>query len=243
MSTFRIGVIYPSDGTLDREFWQFAPPEATIHVTRVRFPEAPATLELVQGLVDDEDLDLAAEALRPIRPAAVAYACTSISFARGLSGDNSIKQKIEKGADSRATTTSSAIVAACNALGVKRIAIGAPYPAEITSQFQKYLAESGLEPMSSRSLGVAQAVGRIETDRIFKLAQQADTSEAEAVVLACTDLNTYSIISDLEQALGKPVITANQATIWHACRIAGYDGTDGAGRLARAPLRNLVTKE
>ncbi|MER8562667.1 arylmalonate decarboxylase [Mesorhizobium sp. M0578] len=233
MNRLRIGIIYPSDGVLDHEFWKFAPPHATMHVTRVRFPETPDTLEGMRTLVEDADLDQAAQALRPIKPGAIAYACTSVSFAKGHSGDRSIIDRISRGANAPATSTSSALVAACRSLGVRKLALGSPYIPELTVQFEHYLAEAGLEPLLSRSLGLAEGVSKLEAKDIADLASGIDVPQAEAIILPCTNLNTYSAIAELERTLAKPVITANQATVWHACRIAGYRGTDGVGRLWR----------
>ncbi|WP_292567568.1 arylmalonate decarboxylase [Mesorhizobium sp.] len=226
MDHLRIGILYPSDGVHDREFWQFAPPHATMHVTRIFFPETPATT-----LVNDGDLDQAAQLLRPIGPAAIAYACTSASFEKGHAGDRSIIDRISRAANAPGTSTSSALVAACRSLGVRKLALGAPYLPETTAQFVRYLAEAGLEPLSSRSLGLEGGIGELESEGIVRLANEVDVPQAEAIVLACTNLVTYSAISALERALDKPVITANQATVWHACRIGGYRGTEGVGRL------------
>ncbi|TIL44446.1 arylmalonate decarboxylase [Mesorhizobium sp.] len=234
MNPLRIGIIYPSDGILDREFWQFAPTNATIHVTRVGFPGPPVTVETYRSLIDDPDLDRASEALRPISPSAVAYACTSVSFIGGHAGDRSILERISRGSNAPTTSTSSAIAAACRALGVSRIALGAPYLSRVTDRFVHYLGEAGLVTTSRRSLELQSDIGDVEARAVAELAIGIDVPEAEAVVLACTALQTYSVIKDLEQALRKPVITANQATVWHACRIAGYRGADGVGKLWQA---------
>jgi maleate cis-trans isomerase len=40
------------------------------------------------------------------------------------------------------------------------------------------------------------------------------------------------MIADLEEEIGKPVITSNQATFWRALRMAGVpDKIEGFGRL------------
>ncbi|CCV09268.1 putative Arylmalonate decarboxylase [Mesorhizobium metallidurans STM 2683] len=236
MNSLRIGIIYPSDGTLDREFWHFAPSIATIHVTRVRFPEGPVSAEMYRSQINEPDLEQAAEALRPISPAAVAYACTSVSFIGGHAGDRSLLERISHGAKAPTTSTSSAIVAACEALGITKIALGAPYHAEVTEEFVRYLGEAGVVSLSTRSLELGAKIGDVEAAAVMQLAKETDVPEAEAVVLACTALQTQSAITLLERVLNKPVITANQATVWHACRIAGYRGSDGVGRLWGAQL-------
>ncbi|HEU4362939.1 MAG TPA: Asp/Glu/hydantoin racemase, partial [Mycobacterium sp.] len=44
----------------------------------------------------------------------------------------------------------------------------------------------------------------------------ADDPKAEAIFVSCTNLRTYDIIDPLEKMLGKPILTANQLTMW-AC--------------------------
>nr|WP_257908400.1 hypothetical protein [Janibacter limosus] len=44
----------------------------------------------------------------------------------------------------------------------------------------------------------------------------ADDPASEALFVSCTNLPTYDIIDPLERDLGKPVLTANQLTVW-AC--------------------------
>ncbi len=48
--------------------------------------------------------------------------------------------------------------------------------------------------------------------------KQVDRPEAQALFISCTNLPTYDVIEPLEHALGKPVLTANQVTMWDACR-------------------------
>jgi maleate isomerase len=47
--------------------------------------------------------------------------------------------------------------------------------------------------------------------------------------ISCTNLPTYDVIEPLEQALGKPVLTANQVTMWAALRAMNLRGV-GAGQ-------------
>jgi maleate isomerase len=51
-------------------------------------------------------------------------------------------------------------------------------------------------------------------DETVRLVREADCSDAEAVFVSCTNLATYDVIAPLEAELGKPVLTANQVTMW-----------------------------
>jgi maleate isomerase len=70
----------------------------------------------------------------------------------------------------------------------------------------------------------------VPLDRIYRLARQVDTPDSDGVYIACTGFRSLEIIEDLERDLGKPVISANQATMWDALRLAGVPGL---GRLYR----------
>lgn len=230
----RLGIIYPSDGVLDREFWEFAPPTATLHLTRVRLPDKPLTLDLTEGQVDDPDLDQAAEALRPIRPAAVAYACTAISFALGAAGDALIRDRIAARTGAPTVTTSSALLEACRALEVRRVAIAAPYVPEITGRLQAFLETAGIAVVEAVSLGLTTGIPDVPPVEVIALGRAADREEADALIISCTNFRSFEAIPVLERALAKPVISSTQATVWAACRRAGLRHPAGTGSLWEA---------
>jgi maleate cis-trans isomerase len=64
------------------------------------------------------------------------------------------------------------------------------------------------------------------------LALDVTSEENEAIFISCTNLRAIEIIQLLEQETGKPVITSNQAAMWHALRRLGInDAIEGYGRL------------
>ena len=55
---------------------------------------------------------------------------------------------------------------------------------------------------------------------------------ADAVLVVGTGFRAATTIAPLEEDLGRPVITANQASLWHCLRIAGIGSpVSGWGRL------------
>ena len=58
-------------------------------------------------------------------------------------------------------------------------------------------------------------------DVTAQLVRETDTDDAQAVFISCTNLPTYDVIADLEHELGKPVLTANQVTMWHSLSLIG----------------------
>lgn len=48
--------------------------------------------------------------------------------------------------------------------------------------------------------------------------------------------STFRIIDQLERDLGKPVLTTNQVSLWHALKMQGAKPLDGPGVLLRQHL-------
>ncbi len=121
-----------------------------------------------------------------------------------------------------ASSTSFAFVHAIRELEVRRVAIGATYPEDVALLFADFLRTAGLEVVGVRSSGIVTAaeVGTWTEAEVLALARAADRPEAEAVLLPDTALHTAAHIPALEKDLGKPVLTANQVTVWEALRLA-----------------------
>jgi maleate isomerase len=57
---------------------------------------------------------------------------------------------------------------------------------------------------------------------------------ADAYFISCTAVRSADVIDALEEELGKPVLTSNQAMLWRALRESGIeDRVAGFGRLLR----------
>ena len=68
-------------------------------------------------------------------------------------------------------------------------------------------------------------------DVTARLVRDTNTDDAQAVFISCTNLPTYDVIATLEAELGKPVLTANQVTIWSALRVIGRKAVGPGQRL------------
>jgi maleate cis-trans isomerase len=78
-------------------------------------------------------------------------------------------------------------------------------------------------PHPQRGAGVlapfAAEVGTWGREEVLALARGGDHPEARAVLQPGTALHTAAWIPELEEALGKPVPTANQVTVWEGLRL------------------------
>lgn len=140
------------------------------------------------------------------------------------------------------SSTSFAFAHAVRALGVGRVAVAARYPRDVTDRFVAFLEAAGTEVVPERgsrpAAGAAASPGAggssagapgeaadpeaSEADtreRVMELARAGDHPDAEAVLLPDTALHTVAYLPELEEALGKPVLTANQVTVWEGLRL------------------------
>jgi maleate cis-trans isomerase len=169
---------------------------------------------------------------------AVVWACTSGSFVHGWEGAHEQVRTLARTAGLPASSTSFAFVHALREIGARRVAVGATYPEDVAQLFADFLRADGVEVVAVKSSGIITAaeVGTWGEAELRSLARAADHPDAEALLLPDTALHTAAHIPALEKELAKPVLTANQVTVWEALRL-----TD---RRVNAPeLGALFTKE
>ena len=81
---------------------------------------------------------------------------------------------------------------------------------------------------------VDEDIVRVAPTFMEEFALSLDRPDADAIFISCGALRVLDIIEDLEQRVGKPVVTSNQALVWDVLRLAGIeDRFEGYGRLFR----------
>lgn len=230
----RLGIVYPADGALDDEYWKLVPQGVTVHVTRIAVAAKDVTVQVYEEQAASSDIEAAAEDLTIIRPDAIAYACTSGSFIRGTGGDLDIVRRMEDTTGVPCTTTSTASVKALKALGAGKLAVVTPYAGEVNERLHTFLQDSGFDIVSFKSLELTREIFMQPAGAAYRLAREADVPEADAIFIACTNFRTLKVLEALEQDLEKPVVGANQATVWDMLRLAGISpNLEGLGTLYR----------
>ncbi len=230
----RIGLILlATDLTTERDVARLVgPDEAGVHSTRVNYVN-PTTPENLRGMAPR--LSEAAALLAPGEPLrAIAYGCTSASV---VIGEAEVARVIGRGRPGVPVVTPiGAAKAAFRHLGVQRIAVLTPYLSETTAPVVEHFADAGFAVLSAHCLGLEddRDMAKISADALVDAARIADHPDAEALFVSCTALPALVVAERLEAALGKPVVTSNQAVIWALRRHSGLDRpAAGFGRLMR----------
>lgn len=231
----RIGIVVPSVNTV-MEPWaaRVAPDGVSFHFSRMYIPSETTAQSLIE--MDRTDGKSALRQLSSIFPHVIAYGCTASSIVQGLEYDAHLRAEIAGGYDVPATTAAHAIISALHAVAAKRISIVSPYPAKVDEAEHRYFADAGFEVLGGAFLGIVDGFRLAEPapDTLYDLGKRGMAPDADALVVSCLNTRSHTVIDRLEQALGKPVITSTQATLWHALRLAGIsDPIEGHGTLLR----------
>jgi maleate isomerase len=214
-----VGFIATFDFVTDREPWRYVPNGVALHITRTREVPFENGLDVSRRVAARDSVQPAVQTLTYVTDT-MAYACTSGSFIDGADGESRLRDSMLEAGARQVTTTSGAIVAACEHLGVSRVGVVTPYDDVVTERLVRFLDERGIEVAASAHLSLLTGMSRIPADLLRRLAREVDRSDADALIISCTGIPTYDLVVELEASLGKPVITAIQATMWALLRLA-----------------------
>jgi maleate isomerase len=229
-----VGVVVPYDFALDRELWRWAPDDVSLYVTRLRYAPLAVTVDMAVHVSDPEHVVAGLANVLAVSPMVTAYACTAGSFVKGLAGEAALIAAMRAGGAPAAVTTSGSLLAALRHLGISRVATVTPYTHDLIIGLSSYLMEAGVEVVATSGLGLTSRIWAVPYEDTAELVRATDRPDAEAVVISCTNLPTYDLIAKLEAELGKPVVTANQATMWAALAVAGRKAVGAGQRLIEA---------
>lgn len=229
----RIGLLVPSSNTtMEPEFYAMAPEGVTIHTARMNLTEVTP-----EGLFQmAEDVGRASKLLASADVNVIVYGCTTGSLVGGVEWEENLVEGITRKTGIPALSTSGAVTQALEAVGGRKIGVATPYSEELNSLEKVFLEGHGFEVTSIRGLGLVDNldIGVVEGETVEDLARRV-SGGSDAVFISCTNLPTIDLIERLEDALGKPVVTSNQASMWAALRELGLGGVDGFGELMRIP--------
>jgi maleate isomerase len=213
-----LAVVVPYDFALDKELWRWAPDAVSLHVNRMGFVPAPVTVAMAKAVSEHTLVRRAVEELGAVSPQLGAYVCASGSFVDGAVGEKELREQFALAGVESAVTTSGALLDALAYLNVRTVAVATPYVDHLATRLVEFLGEAGHIAVSGAHLGLTGDIWRVSYDDVIRLVLEADSPEAEAVFVSCTNVPTYDVIAPLEARLGKPVLTANQVTMWAAMR-------------------------
>jgi maleate isomerase len=231
----RIGfLVPPGNPTVEPEMAELTPPGVSLHFTRMS-AEGPAGTHAGQeerNRSQVESIPACVRLLSMVGPGVIVLAHTATSYTLGKAREAVLVTEMEALGNARFITAFGGVLAALNALGVRRIAYATPYSAEMTAQGRLHLEKCGVNVVNSGHLDNVRNIYEENSERAYAIARQVDHPDAEAIFLSGVGMPTLDALQVLEDDTGKPVISAASAMMWDALRTAGIRHQfSGYGRL------------
>jgi maleate isomerase len=226
-SPLRIGMITPSSNTMvERITAAITTPlddQLSVHYARI-----PVTrISLDRPSQQQFDLDGMLAAARLLADARVHAICwNGISAAwKGAASDRFICDAIQRETGVPATSATLAQLEACRVYGIRRYALAVPYRDDVRKAIIRVFSDEGLECVNSAHLGISVNFdfAQIAPGKLQALVHQANSVDAEAIVVTCTNLATARLVDSLEVELHKPIFDSLLLSLWHPLRLLGWD--------------------
>jgi len=232
--------IVSSEAVPEAEWWAMLPPHVSVHAARVTAPAPWAGWNGDRSGVElSADLARGVEQFRAMRLSAVVVGHSSSSLVGGAGWDEAVIAKLSGilGPEVAVTTNALDCFAALKAAGIERpFLVFPPWFNDATlDKGLAYVGAHGIAPaghlrydpgpgwrevpfseMYPRGLGFEQQI-----EPLYRQIRAACPAGADGVLILGTGFRCVGIIEALEADLARPVITANQASLWHCLKLAG----------------------
>jgi maleate isomerase len=224
----RLAFLVPAQNTvLEPEIYRMAPQDVTVHFERLvpKKPLPDGSPKSIVGFLMElgEDASRAAKVMTVIDPKVIAFGCTSGSFFKGIKHDEELIQTMEAASGISAITASTAAIKALDELKLKKVCLISPYPDFFNEKAKDFLAANGLKVHAMGSLKTTPGKTALQGPEVaYDLAKRACSVDCDGVFCSCTEFRTIEILESFEKDLNKPMISANQATMWLALKRAGF---------------------
>lgn len=228
----RIGMIVPpADGAV--------PPEPPQLYPDLEFIARGLALPQLTPEGYDSVIDRAAELAREMQAAgaqAVSLMGTSLSFYRGPAGNAQVLAAMRAATGLPVTTMTDSVLAALDAFGARRVAVGTAYADPVNRALRAYLGATGYQVAALEALNLTEIaeIFRVGDAELIELGARAMAAapDADCLFISCGGLRTLPVVPVLEDRFGLPVISSATAGAWGAARLAGHSGrAPGHGRL------------
>jgi len=248
----RIGMfIVASEPVPEAEWWAMMPSGVSVHAARVTAPTPWARwLDSGQAVELEDDIERGARQFAKMQLSAVVMGHSSSSIVGGKGWDDAVVSRLSAvvAPGTIVTTNGLDCQAALQACGVKQpfLVFPAWFGDATLDKGIAYFTEHGFSPSGHMRFDPGRNWRDVPPNQLYPqgmpfeqdieaLYRQIRTScpaEADGVLIVGTGFRCVGILQDLEQDLRRPVISANQASLWHCLQQSGVKAqVSGYGNL------------
>ena len=234
----KFAVVAPSTNTIVQpDMDDLRVPGVTNHFGRIHVPNMPVHndedfVRLVEAI--GATLNAAVERCMTCEPDYLIMGMSALMFWDGRAASERRMRELSDFAGVGVSAGSFACEAALNLTGAKRIAVISPYQPVSDREVTRFFQDCGFEVVTFKGLRCESpvAIAQVQPDTLREHLRALDNDRIDAWVQVGTNLSVVALGREMEAELGKPVITINSATYWHALRAMGIgDRFEGHGWL------------
>jgi maleate isomerase len=113
------------------------------------------------------------------------------------------------------------------------------YSEELNAKGAAYFQNEGFDVVYSAPAAIGNGQRDVQPADVYDWVKAHVPDNAEAVFIAGNGFRAVGVIKALEEALGRPVLTANQVLLWQALQIANVKTTvESYGRIFEHAIKN-----
>lgn len=257
----RFGLLVRHDDPVPEvELWAMAPPGVMLHAARFEAPRQPGPgAGSAAGVMANPAVVRGLQLLAQLELEVICLCSTSASLSAGIGSAAGLSAMASAHAGGAMVTTSAtAILDALRATGVGRPAlVGPPWltragataaerlfataGVEVAGVVRLEAGDGGCPPWPAVSTPVRR--WQLRPHEVYRQVRRQLPTTADGVLVPSSGLRAVEAIAPLERDLGVPVVTANQAALWHCLQIAGiHPEAGGCGRLFEHRLPGLARR-
>jgi maleate isomerase len=229
----RLGFIIPSSNRMvEAQATRFLPPGISPHFTRIGMTNRhKAPLEKLTPRIVE-----AAELLSESRCDVIVLQCTGTSMSGGVEAEKKVMAEMTRATGVPSISAASSLTAAFDALKAKKLVFTSETAQDHHEEKKAYLREAGYDIIADKAVGLSGSdeYSSMPPKLWYDTALSLRRDDADIYFLSCANIHATDAIEGIEAAVGKPVVTSNQAAFWWAMRTIGLkDSPPGLGRLVR----------
>jgi maleate isomerase len=155
---------------------------------------------------------------------------------KGFRADLMLCDEIGRVTGVPASTASLAQVEVLKRYGIKHFGLAVPYVEAPTRNIIDAYRAEGFTAVKSARLDETESirVADVPFERIKQLLREADSSQAECIVVAGPNMPATVVVDEMEAELGKPIFDSIGVTLWKAFQMTGINAPlHGWGKLLR----------
>jgi maleate isomerase len=221
----RVGLLVPSSNSvMEVDFYRRLPQDATLHTARMYLEQT--TPEGENEMLDEHTMP-AARDLGTAKPHVIVFGCTSAGALRGNDYDAELCRRIGEETGAAVVSVITSVRRAISSRRAGRVGVLTPYVDSLNEKIQASLEADGVHVPAMHGLGITDnfAIADVSPSAIADFAmERLHGVSVDLVFVSCTNFRAMDAIPLMEDRLGAPVVTSNQAA---------FEATVDAVRAAR----------